>query len=254
MSVKGKVIILTGTSRGIGLAIAHYLLKSACNLVVVARSQKPLQELSDRYPGQVEVLAGDLADASLGPKAVQMASSKWGKLDGLIVNHGVLAPVKRISQAEVEEWRQAFDINVFSAVSLVKAALPDLRSSKGRIIFCSSGAAIGAYSTWGAYGATKAVLNHMAMTLAVEEPDVITVSIRPGVVDTEMQRELREVHHESMDRKDAAKFAELKSTGRLLRPEQPGHVMAKLALDAPREMSGKFLSWDDESLARFQDA
>ncbi|KAK5004214.1 hypothetical protein LTR39_006223 [Cryomyces antarcticus] len=94
----------------------------------------------------------------------------------------------------------------------------------------------------------------MAMTLAVEEPDVITVSIRPGVVDTEMQRELREVHHESMDRKDAAKFAELKSTGRLLRPEQPGHVMAKLALDAPREMSGKFLSWDDESLARFQDA
>jgi len=123
-----------------------------------------------------------------------------------------------------------------------KAALPELRKSRGRIIFTSSGAATGAYSAWGAYGGSKAAMNHLAMTLAVEEPQVISVSIRPGTVDTEMQRELREVHHTAMDKKDAEKFAGLKSSGSLLRPDQPGHVIAKLALDASPELSGKFIT------------
>ena len=91
------------------------------------------------------------------------------------------------------------------------------------------------------------------MTLAVEEPSVTTVSIRPGVVDTDMQKSIREVHHTSMDAKDAAKFSELKSTGGLLKPEQPGHVMAKLVLDAPKDLNGQFLSWNDQKLAEFQD-
>jgi NAD(P)-dependent dehydrogenase (short-subunit alcohol dehydrogenase family) len=123
--------------------------------------------------------------------------------------------------------------------------LPSLRASpsKGKIILVSSGAAVSAYATWGAYGASKAVLNHIATTLAVEEPNVTTVSIRPGTVDTEMQRELREIHHEAMDKQDAEKFATLKSSGKLLRPEQPGHVMAKLAVGAGKELSGKFLKW-----------
>jgi NAD(P)-dependent dehydrogenase (short-subunit alcohol dehydrogenase family) len=105
----------------------------------------------------------------------------------------------------------------------------------------SSGAAVSALSTWGAYGASKAVLNHVALTLAVEEPEVTTISIRPGTVDTEMQRELREIHHTAMDKKDVEKFASLKTEDKLLKPEQPGYVLAKLAVDAPNELSGKFL-------------
>lgn len=79
------------------------------------------------------------------------------------------------------------------------------------------------------------------MTLATEEPAVTTVSIRPGVVDTDMQKAIRETHNNSMDEADAARFAKLKSSGELLRPEQPGNVMARLAIDAPRELSGQFL-------------
>jgi NAD(P)-dependent dehydrogenase (short-subunit alcohol dehydrogenase family) len=123
----------------------------------------------------------------------------------------------------------------------VQAALPSLRQSKGKVIFTSSGASVSAYSTWGAYGAAKAVFNHLALTLSVEEPDVTSISVRPGVVDTEMQREIREKHHESMDEHDAKKFASLKSEGKLLRPEQPGHVIAKLAVEASKELSGRFL-------------
>lgn len=124
----------------------------------------------------------------------------------------------------------------------VQACLPSLRESSGSIILTSSGAATGAYPTWGAYGASKAAMNHLAMTLAVEEPAITTISIRPGVVDTDMQKSIRDVHHTVMDPKDAAKFAELKKTGELLRPEQPGNVMARLSLDAPKDLSGKFLT------------
>jgi NAD(P)-dependent dehydrogenase (short-subunit alcohol dehydrogenase family) len=79
------------------------------------------------------------------------------------------------------------------------------------------------------------------MTLSAEEPLVTSISIRPGIVDTDMQRQLREIHHATMDPKDAQKFATLKSTGQLLKPEQPGHVIAKLVLEAPMELSGRFI-------------
>lgn len=138
--------------------------------------------------------------------------------------------------------------------SQIKSCLPQLRASQGRIVLCSSGAATGNYATWGAYGASKAALNHLAATLAVEEKDVTTISIRPGVVDTDMQVSIRNTHSGNMDEKDAAKFKELKETGGLLRPDQPGNVMAKLAVDAPKELSGKFLSWNDATLSAFQDS
>lgn len=97
------------------------------------------------------------------------------------------------------------------------------------------------------------MLNHLAATLSVEEPDVTTVSVRPGVVDTEMQREIREVHGAAMSEKDATKFLGLKRDGGLLKPEQPGHVIAKLAVGAGKELNGKFLSWNDEKLKAFQE-
>ncbi|KAM0714431.1 hypothetical protein Q7P37_010218 [Cladosporium fusiforme] len=253
MASAPKTIILTGASRGIGLAIAHYLLKRSHNLVLVARSEKPLRELESEYKNQVAVLTGDLADFSLGDKAVLLAQERFQKLDGVIVNHGVLDPVKRVANSLADEWRSAFDVNFFSAVALAQAAVPALRQSKGTILFTSSGASSNAYPTWGAYGASKAAINHLASTLGNEEKDITSISVRPGVVDTEMQKDIREKHNKAMDEQDAARFAELKATGGLLKPEQPGHVMAKLVLDAPKELTGKFLSWNAEELKAFQE-
>jgi NAD(P)-dependent dehydrogenase (short-subunit alcohol dehydrogenase family) len=142
--------------------------------------------------------------------------------------------------------------NGLSVAEKIQAALPSLRKTQGRIILTSSGAAVSAYQGWGAYGAGKAVLNHLALTLAVEEPDVTTISIRPGVVDTEMQREIRELHNKAMSEKDAIKFAGLKTDGGLLKPEQPGHVLAKLVVSGDKHLSGKFLSWNDDTLEKYQ--
>lgn len=105
----------------------------------------------------------------------------------------------------------------------------------------SSGAALNAYSSWLGYGSSKASTNHLAMTLKSEEPDIVAVAIRPGTVDTGMQTSLRNEFADVMDPEDRAKFANLKRDGKLLRPDQPGNVMARLVLNAPTKLSGQFL-------------
>ena len=75
----------------------------------------------------------------------------------------------------------------------------------------------------------------------MEEPDVTSISVRPGIVNTQMQRDVRDKHSETMPETDAVKFRTLHEQGKLLKPEQPGNVMAKLVLDGPSALSGKFL-------------
>ncbi|KAF3480974.1 short-chain dehydrogenase [Arthroderma uncinatum] len=250
----GKTIILTGASRGIGLAVAKYLLQApqSCNLVLVARTEAPLLELKEKHPTQVQVLCGDVSDFSLAREAVAYALRSYGRLDGLIVNHGVLAPVSRLEQCDVKEWSKAYDINLFSAVEFVKQCIPHLRLARGRVVFTSSGAATGPVNGWGMYGSSKAAMNHLNMTLAHEEPEIISVAIRPGMVDTQMQRELRSQYIDTLGPKDGSRFVAAHEEGKLLKPEQPGTVIAKLILSAPQELSGKFLTWNDEVLANYQ--
>lgn len=107
----------------------------------------------------------------------------------------------------------------------------------------SSGAATGAYSTWGSYGSSKAAMNHLALTLSVEEPDITSLAVRPGVVDTDMQVLVRS-KSTIMDGKDAEKFRSLYEDGKLVKPEEVGGVMAEIALRLSEEgknLNGKFL-------------
>ncbi|CAI7579347.1 unnamed protein product [Penicillium bialowiezense] len=250
-----KTIIVTGASRGIGLAVAKYLLQApqSHNVVVVARSVEPLQKLKEQYGDQVAVVNGDLADFAIAKKAVDVATVTFGQLDGMVLNHGILGQVGKIADADPQQWKEGFEINFMSLVAFAKAALPQLRKSKGKIVFTSSGAAVTGYRGWALYGATKAAMNHFAMSLGAEEPDVTSVSIRPGMVNTEMQRELREDHATNLDAEMHSKFTGVHKDGKLLEPEQPGHVMAKLVLDAPKEISGHFYSWNDKELGAFQE-
>lgn len=85
------------------------------------------------------------------------------------------------------------------------------------------------------------------MTISIEEPQVTTISIRPGVVDTQMQRELRDTYASHMQEKDAAKFLGFHKEGKLLSPKKPGNVIAKLVLDGPEALSGRFLRQESSS-------
>lgn len=104
---------------GIGAAIAEFLLEKSHNVILIARTEQPLDELRKRYPDQVLVLAGDLADSSLAQKAVDSALEVFGELNGLIVNHGMMDPVTKIETSSIEDWKKLFDVNFFSAVAFV---------------------------------------------------------------------------------------------------------------------------------------
>lgn len=106
-------------SVGIGLAIAEFLLEKSNNVVVVARSQDALEKLREKHPQHVKVLAGDLGDLSLPRQAVNLAAKEFGRLDGLIVNHGIIDPIAKIRDCDAEEWKRTFDVNFLSAVAFV---------------------------------------------------------------------------------------------------------------------------------------
>ena len=104
---------------GIGAAIADFLLNQSHNVVLIARTEKPLEELRERYPKQSLVLVGDLGDLSLPQKAVDKTVEKFGQLDGVIVNHGIMDPVTKIETSDIEKWKKNFDVNFFSSFAFV---------------------------------------------------------------------------------------------------------------------------------------
>ena len=106
---------------GIGLAIAEYLLREGNNVVVLARSKVPLEDLRSKYSEKVRVMAGDMADFSSGKKAAEFTMKEFGQIDGLVLNHGTLPPVTRVSDSNAEDWRHNFDVNFFSCVAFVSS-------------------------------------------------------------------------------------------------------------------------------------
>ncbi|KAF8532859.1 hypothetical protein BDD12DRAFT_764421 [Trichophaea hybrida] len=248
------VILITGASRGLGAAIVSYLLeRSSAKLVLVSRNTEALQTIKSANPHRVDYLATDVAAADAPANILERIKSAFGRLDSVIVNHGVLEPVAKIADTDIDAWRDGFNINFFAVVALVKEAIPELKKTRGRVLFVSSGAAVTPYLAWGAYGASKAAMNHLCSTLAAEEPDLAIISIRPGVIDTQMQADIRTKHKNAMGEENE-RFQALHREGKLLRPDQPGNVIARLALDMKKELSGQFLSWNAEQLKEYQEA
>lgn len=169
----------------------------------------------------------------------ELAVKSFGKVDGIVINHGILTP-RRFEDCSVDEWKQVYDINVFSGVALAKAALKELRQSKGCILWVSSGAAVKQYAAWDSYGSSKAAVNSITAHLALEEPEITSVAIAPGRVNTDMQGVLRSAGKDTMDKAQYETFTDAYEKGALLKPEQPGHVMAKFVANPSKGLSGKF--------------
>ncbi|KPM36167.1 hypothetical protein AK830_g10410 [Neonectria ditissima] len=247
-----KVFIITGASKGIGATIAKYLLQQSHKVVITARSQEPLEALKQSHPDQVQYIAGDMVEPEMPTKLTNLALSSFGQVDGIVINHGILAP-KRFADCTVDEWKQVYDVNVFSGIALAKAGLDELRKSKGCLLWVSSGAALKPYAAWASYGSGKAVYNSVSAHIAAEEPDITSVAIAPGRVDTEMQGVLRSAGKTTMDKPQYDTFTEAFDKGTLLRPEQPGHVMAKFVANPLKDLSGKTFTWNSPEVAAYQE-
>ena len=243
------VLLLTGASRGLGRGIALAAAALGMHLILNARSEDRLQAVAAearQHGVEAVVVPGDIGRPETAARMVEAARQRFGRIDAVVHNAGVLAPLAPVAQADLAAWRTNWEVNFFGAVSLARAALPWLREAQGRMVLVSSGAAVHPYPTWGAYCTAKAALNHLAAVLAVEEPQVTTIAFRPGIVDTDMQTFIREQGRDVMPEGLYQRFVEYKAKGRLHPPEEVGRTVAHITLAAPHEWSGQFIAFYEE--------
>lgn len=131
---------------------------------------------------------------------------------------------------------------LIDAYKQAQAGIKELRKTKGCLLWVSSGAATKNYVGWDSYGSSKAAINSVSGHIAIEEPDITSVAIAPGRVNTEMQGVLRAEGKDTMDETQYQGFVDAFNSGALLKPEQPGHVMARFVASPRKELSGKFFS------------
>lgn len=185
------VAMVTGASRGLGRALAGELAARGWDLVLSARSAGALEEAaaSARAAGvRVTAVAGDVS-AGEHRAALVAAARELGGLDLLVNNAAVLGaePLVPLAVHGLDGLREAFEINVVGPLGLIQEGLPLLRASAGgAVLNISSEAAVVAYETWGAYGATKAAGDLMSAVLAVEEPGLRVWWADPGSMRTRM--------------------------------------------------------------------
>ena len=242
------VVLVTGASRGIGAATARNLLFRGCRVAAAARSREVVQAAMADIPSMEDsllILAGDVSQPADCRRWVTDTADRFGRLDALVNNAGILEPVARIVDAEPNAWHDNLAVNLLGPFYLAQAAIPHLRAARGRIVNVSSGAAVKAIEGWSAYCIAKGGLTHLTRLLAAEEPGITTVALRPGVVDTAMQALIRAEGGKAMTPEKTAYFRELKATGQLLAPQVPAGKIAWLALHAPPDLSGTFLDYDD---------
>ena len=186
-----KVAIVTGASRGLGLALARGLADRGWALVIDARGEDALGEAASELAARTTVLAipGDIADPGHRRELVA-AAGRLGGLDAVVNNASLLGPSPQPHLADypLDELRRVFEANVVGALGLVQEALPMLRAGS-RVVNITSDAAVEAYEGWGGYGSSKAALEQVTAVLAVERPDLRVYRVDPGDLRTQMHQE-----------------------------------------------------------------
>lgn len=189
---RSPVALVTGASRGLGLALATALADRGWRLVVDARDADRLARAVEklRSTTTVTALAGDVADPAHRAELVA-AVERAGRLDLLVNNASLLgaSPLPPLAEHPLTALETVYAVNVLAPVALVQALLPRLRSAAGRVLNVSSDAAVEPYAGWGGYGSSKAALDQLTAVLAVEEPDLRIYAVDPGDMATAMHQE-----------------------------------------------------------------
>jgi NAD(P)-dependent dehydrogenase (short-subunit alcohol dehydrogenase family) len=189
----GKIVLITGASRGIGYQAALEAARRGAHIIAVSRTVGGLEDLDDevRAAGSEATLVPlDLRDGDGIDRLGRAIFERWGKLDGLIGNAGVLGTITPLSHLDVKDFDQAFAVNVTANYRLIRSLDPLLRQSDaGRAVFVSSSSSHSARPFWGLYAATKAALETMVKSYAGE---LSTTQVKaniywPGAVRTAMR-------------------------------------------------------------------
>jgi NAD(P)-dependent dehydrogenase (short-subunit alcohol dehydrogenase family) len=188
-----RVAIITGASRGLGLALATELSRRNWKLVIDARGNDALSKAAAELQAGVPVraLAGDIADES-HRKALIDAAQSLGTLRLVVNNASSLGPSPQplLTEYPLDVLEKVYRVNTLAPLRLIQLALPLLKTAPGgRIINVTSDAATEAYAGWGGYGSSKAALEQLSNVLGAEEPGLRVYWVDPGDMNTKMQQE-----------------------------------------------------------------
>ncbi len=197
MKLQGKRAVVTGSSQGLGLAIARQLLANGATVIICARNSADLSaahaELEAAYPGRVFAAPCDIAQEAAVESLAASATSLLGGVDILVCNAGVYGPKGAIDTLDWGAWVDALQVNLIGTVYCCRVFLPLLRQAKrGKIVIISGGGATKPLPFLSAYAASKAGVVRFAETLAEElKPEGIDVNaVAPGALNTRLLDEV----------------------------------------------------------------
>lgn len=227
MNLENRVAVITGASRGLGAGIAEAAYDRGMSLVLCSRRPAALPA-----GPRVRVLTGDVSDPATADEITTEATSHFGHIDLWVNNAGLLEPVGPLRNVPVDELRAHLDVNVLGVALGCRAFLRHLHATdrKGVLLNISSGAARKPYFGWAAYCAGKAAMDRMSEVIAVEEGDRVKVhSVAPGVIDSDMQAQVR--GHSSDLFPEVDRFRKRHADGELVAPRVAGDDLIALAFD-----------------------
>lgn len=184
-----SLAIITGASRGLGLALARSLAEREWALVLDARGAGDLRSVADELRDLTEVVAlpGDVADPN---HRAELVAAAGDTIDLLVNNASVLGPSPQptLARYPLAELERVYRVNALAPLALVQLALPRLTDG-ARILNITSDAAVEPYPGWGGYGSSKAALEQLSAILAVEHPELRVYAVDPGDMRTQLHQE-----------------------------------------------------------------
>ena len=190
MYAQERTALITGASRGLGLALARGLAARGWNLILTARNPEQLGAMRDELARQTHVaaIAGDVTDAA-HRAAMAVLARGHGGLDAVVNNAGALgpSPLPRLLDFPLDALRDVLEANVVAPLGMIQAVRDALKPS-ARVLSITSDAAVNAYAGWGGYGASKAALEQLTAVLAAENPTLRVYWVDPGDLRTDMHQ------------------------------------------------------------------
>jgi NAD(P)-dependent dehydrogenase (short-subunit alcohol dehydrogenase family) len=191
--LENRIAVVTGASRGIGKYAALALAAEGAHVIVLARTQGGLEELDDEIKaagGSATLVPADVTDYPALDRLGAAIHERWGRLDILIGNAGVLGKLSPLGHVEPKTWDEVMAVNVTANWRLIRSLDPLLRlSDDGRAVFVTSGAAFKTFAYWGPYSTSKAALEALVSTYAAElaTTKVTANMFSPGPTRTRMR-------------------------------------------------------------------